>query len=78
MARESGRVPFDIDGRDRSRRRALLVPTRCSNCSVLKAEPSLAQLALIVRGADTARPDIAAEAAGLHARCRSGLSALSR
>jgi hypothetical protein len=33
----------------------------------LESGPSLARLALIVRGADTARPDLAAEAAGLHA-----------
>jgi hypothetical protein len=33
----------------------------------LESEPSLARLALIVRGAYTARPDIAPEFAGLHA-----------
>ena len=32
-----------------------------------ESEPSLARLALIVRGADTARSDLAPEAAGLHA-----------
>ena len=42
----------------------------------MEGEPSLAQLALIVRGADTARPDFAAEAAGLHA-ISLGLSALA-
>ena len=42
----------------------------------LESERSLAQLALIVRGADTARPDIAPEAAGLHA-VSLGLSALA-
>ena len=42
----------------------------------LESEPSLARLALIVRGADTARPDIAPEAAGLHA-VSLGLSALA-
>ena len=31
----------------------------------LESEASLARLALIVRGADTARPDLAPEAAGL-------------
>ena len=42
----------------------------------LEGEPSLARLALIVRGADTARPDLAPEAAGLHA-VSLGLSALA-
>ena len=42
----------------------------------LEGEPSLAHLALIVRGADTARPHIAPEAAGLHA-VSLGLSALA-
>ena len=42
----------------------------------LESEPSLARLALIVRGADTARPDLAPEAAGLHA-ISLGLSALA-
>ena len=42
----------------------------------LESEPSLARLALIVRGADTARPDLAPEAAGLHA-VSLGLSALA-
>jgi rhodanese-related sulfurtransferase len=57
------------------------VGERCSFDTMLKlfgleSEPSLARLALIVRGADTARPDIAAEAAGLHA-VSLGLSALA-
>ena len=42
----------------------------------LEDEPSLNRLALIVRGADTARPDLAPEAAGLHA-ISLGLSALA-
>ena len=42
----------------------------------LESEKSLARLALIVRGADTARPDLAPEAAGLHA-VSLGLSALA-
>jgi len=33
----------------------------------LESDAKLARLALIVRGADTARPDLAPEAAGLHA-----------
>ena len=67
VARECGGVPFDIKDVELSH-----VGERCSFDTMLElfgleSEPSLARLALIVRGADTARPDIAAEAAGLHA-----------
>jgi len=76
VARESGGVPFDIKDVELSH-----VGERCSFDTMLKlfgleGESSLARLALIVRGADTARPDIAAEAAGLHA-VSLGLSALA-
>jgi rhodanese-related sulfurtransferase len=76
VARESGGVPFDIKDVELSHE-----GERCSFDTMLKlfgleGEPSLARLALIVRGADTARPDIAAEAAGLHA-VSLGLSALA-
>jgi rhodanese-related sulfurtransferase len=76
VARESGGVPFDIKDVELSH-----VGERCSFDTMLQlfgleGEPSLARLALIVRGADTARPDIAAEAAGLHA-ISLGLSALA-
>jgi len=73
---ESGGVPFDIANVELSHE-----GERCSFDTMIKlfgleAEPSLARLALIVRGADTARPDIAPEAAGLHA-ISLGLSALA-
>ncbi len=76
VARETGAIPFDIEGVEISHE-----GERCSFDTMLKlfgleSEPSLARLALIVRGADTARPDLAAEAAGLHA-VSIGLSALS-
>ncbi|MFZ0400993.1 MAG: chromate resistance protein ChrB domain-containing protein [Pseudolabrys sp.] len=76
VALESGGVPFDIKDVELSH-----VGERCSFDTMLKlfgleTEPHLARLALIVRGADTARPDIAAEAAGLHA-ISLGLSALA-
>ena len=76
VARETGGVPFDINNVELTH-----VGERCSFDTMLKIfglerEPSLARLALIVRGADTARPDIAAEAAGLHA-VSLGLSALA-
>ncbi len=76
VARETGAVPFDIEGVEISHD-----GPRCSFDTMLKlfgleAELSLARLALIVRGADTARPDLAPEAAGLHA-ISLGLSALA-
>ena len=76
VARESGGVPFDIKDVELSHE-----SERCSFDTMLRlfgleGEASLAHLALIVRGADTARPDLAAEAAGLHA-VSLGLSALA-
>jgi rhodanese-related sulfurtransferase len=76
VAEETGAIPFDIEGIEISHEDG-----RCSFDTMLKlfkleSEPSLARLALIVRGADTARPDLAAEAAGLHA-ISLGLSALA-
>jgi rhodanese-related sulfurtransferase len=76
VAKESGAIPFDIEGIEISHE-----GPRCSFDTMLKlfdleSEPSLARLALIVRGADTARPDLAPEAAGLHA-VSLGLSALA-
>jgi rhodanese-related sulfurtransferase len=67
VARETGAVPFDIEGVELSHE-----GERCSFDTMLKlfgleSEPSLARLAPIVRGADTARPELAPEAAGLHA-----------
>jgi rhodanese-related sulfurtransferase len=76
VAQETGAIPFDIEGVELSHE-----GERCSFDTLLKvfgleSEPSLARLALIVRGADTARPDLAPEAAGLHA-VSLGLSALA-
>ena len=76
VAREIGGIPFDIKDVELSHE-----GERCSFDTMLRlfgfeAEPSLARLALIVRGADTARPDMAPEAAGLHA-VSLGLSALA-
>lgn len=76
VARETGAIPFDIEGVELSHE-----GERCSFDTMLKlfglaSEPSLTKLALIVRGADTARYDFADEAAGLHA-VSLGLSALA-
>jgi rhodanese-related sulfurtransferase len=75
-AKDTGAIPFDIEGVEISHE-----GERCSFDTMLKlfgleSEPNLARLALIVRGADTARPDLAAESAGLHA-VSLGLSALA-
>lgn len=76
VAAETGAVPFDIEGVELSHD-----GPRCSFDTMLKlfgleGEPTLDRLALIVRGADTARPDLIPEAAGLHA-ISLGLSALA-
>jgi rhodanese-related sulfurtransferase len=76
VAKQSGGVAFDIEGVELSHE-----GPRCSFDTILKlfgleGDPSLARLALIVRGADTGRPDLAPEAAGLHA-ISLGLSTLS-
>jgi hypothetical protein len=76
VAQQTGAVPFDIPDVALSHE-----GERCSFDTMLRvfgleAESSLARLALIVRGADTARPELAAEAAGLHA-VSLGLSALA-
>jgi len=76
VAKETGAIPFDIEGIELSHD-----GERCSFDTMLRifgleSMPTLARLALIVRGADTARPDLAPEAAGLHAMSL-GLSALA-
>ena len=75
-AQETGAIPFDIEGIEISHE-----GERCSFDTMLRlfgleGNPHLARLALIVRGADTARYDLAPEASGLHA-VSLGLSALA-
>jgi rhodanese-related sulfurtransferase len=75
-AKETGAIAFDIEGVEISHE-----GERCSFDTMLRlfgleSDPALARLALIVRGADTARPDLAPEAAGLHA-ISLGFSALA-
>jgi len=73
-AQELDAVPYDIPGVDFSHD-----GERCSFDAFLKrfglADPALDRLATIVRGADTARPDLAPQAAGLLAMSL-GLSAI--
>lgn len=74
IADELGGQPFDIDGVHYSHRGEL-----CSFDTMLDEfgldDPALRRLARIVRGADTARPDLEPEAAGLLA-VSLGLSAI--
>jgi hypothetical protein len=64
VARETGAVPFDVPGVELSHD-----GPRCSFDAFLEKyqlrDPHLAELALIVRGADTERLDLAPQAAGL-------------
>lgn len=75
-ARETGAIPYDIPGVEMSHAGEL-----CSFDIFLKkyqlTEPALHQLAVIVRGADTARLDLAPQAPGLLA-VSLGLSHLFR
>jgi rhodanese-related sulfurtransferase len=76
VAKESGALPFDIEGIELSHDGPTCTFDTMLTLFGLAGEPSLARLAVIVRGADTARPDLAPEAAGLHA-VSLGLSALA-
>ncbi|MGQ0640742.1 MAG: chromate resistance protein ChrB domain-containing protein [Gemmatimonadaceae bacterium] len=63
-AKESGAIPFDVDGVELSHDG----PSCSFDAIVAKYElsdPALAELATIVRGADTARLDLAPQCAGL-------------
>jgi hypothetical protein len=67
VAQETGAIPYDIPGAEPFTHDGEL----CSFDALIKhydlKEPALHRLALIVRGADTARHDLAPEASGLHA-----------
>jgi hypothetical protein len=66
MAQETGATPYDVPGVELSHVGAL-----CSFDAFLAKytldDPALAQLAVIVRGADTSRLDLAPQSAGLYA-----------
>jgi len=76
LAAELGATPFDVEGVELSHEGPRCTFDTMLKLFALEGEPSLARLALIVRGADTVRPDLAPEAAGLHA-VSLGLSALA-
>ena len=67
VAKETGATPYDIPGADPFSH----VGELCSFDAFIKHygldDPALRRLAVIVRGADTARHDLAPEASGLHA-----------
>jgi hypothetical protein len=64
FARDTGAIPFDVEGVELSHRGPL-----CSFDAILRAydlnDPALSDLAVIVRGADTARLELAPQCAGL-------------
>jgi hypothetical protein len=64
VAEETGAIPYDIPGAELSH-----VGEECSFDTILKkyclSEPALQDLAVIVRGADTGRLDLAPQCAGL-------------
>jgi hypothetical protein len=66
MAEEIGAIPYDIPGVELSH-----VGELCSFDAFLEKyqldDPALSQLAVIVRGADTSRLDLAPQSAGLYA-----------
>ena len=67
VASETGAIPYDIQGAEPFSHRGEL----CSFDAFIReyklADPGLRTLATIVRGADTARHDLAPQSAGLHA-----------
>ncbi len=66
VAQQTGATPYDVPGVEMGH-----VGARCSfDAFIAKyalADPALAQLALIVRGADTSRLDLTPQSAGLYA-----------
>jgi len=74
VASDSGAIPYDIPGVEYGH-----VGELCSFDAFLRlhglTDPALQQLAVLVRGADTGRPDLAPQCAGLLAQSL-GLSAL--
>ena len=66
VARATGAIPYDVPGVEMGH-----VGELCSFDAFLKkydlTEPALLRLAVIVRGADTSRLDLAPESAGLYA-----------
>jgi hypothetical protein len=66
-AKETGATPYDIPGAEPFAHDGDLCSFDCFIRHFGLRDPALDRLALIVRGADTARHDLAPEASGLHA-----------
>ena len=75
VAKETGATPYDIPGADPFSHVGELCSFDAFISHYRLEDPALQRLALIVRGADTARHDLAPEASGLHA-ISMGLSAI--
>jgi hypothetical protein len=75
VAEETGATPYDIPGADPFSHVGELCSFDAFITHYKLDDPALHRLAVIVRGADTARHDLAPEASGLHA-ISMGLSAI--
>jgi hypothetical protein len=75
VASREGATPYDVEGADLGHHGEECSFDAFVHRYKLAADPALQRLRLIVRGADTDRPDLAPEAAGLKAVAH-GLSAL--
>jgi hypothetical protein len=67
IAKEAGATPYDIPGAEPFAHDGDLCSFDCFIRHFGLRDPALERLAVIVRGADTARHDLAPEASGLHA-----------
>jgi hypothetical protein len=67
VAKETGATPYDIPGAEPLAHDGDLCSFDCFIRHFNLTDPGLDRLAVIVRGADTARHDLAPEASGLHA-----------
>jgi hypothetical protein len=67
VAKQTGATPYDIPGAAPFEHDGELCSFDCFIRHFALTDPALNRLALIVRGADTARHDLAPEASGLHA-----------
>ncbi|AGG88450.1 chromate resistance protein ChrB domain-containing protein [Rhodanobacter denitrificans] len=66
VAEATGAVPYDIPGAELSHEGEFCSFDAFLKCYALD-DPALSQLAAIVRGADTSRPDLTPQSAGLYA-----------
>ncbi|MEA2739065.1 MAG: hypothetical protein QOH05_2372 [Acetobacteraceae bacterium] len=67
VAKQTGATPYDIPGAEPFEHDGELCSFDCFIRHFALKDPALERLAIIVRGADTARHDLAPEASGLHA-----------